>query len=422
MSETIICPQCQADIEVTEVMSAQLAMNIRRELQAEYAVKARQLTDQRQELVTLREQLDAQCKDFDKHLKEAVRAECDEIAAKSLVEAQQEVALEIQDRDAQLAAVRSQLKAFEVQELELRKKARQLQEKAERQELELARRLDEERGKIRDAALKQADEQTTMRLAEQQLKIDALARQLQDAQRRLEQGSQQAQGDVQEMALESLLTTEFPNDVIERVGKGVNGGDVIHHVFDRNGRECGIILWESKRTKSWSDKWIGKALDDQQEAKATCTCIVTAVMPNGIEHIGEMGGVWVTSWACARGAAVAIRRVLIEAAQARITADGQHGKMELIYNYVAGPEFKNRFIGLITPYIEMEVDLRSEMRALNARWKKRRKQLDRMMMSTTGLYGDFQGIIGASLQRIEEMELLAIEGDGCIEPPMIEAD
>ncbi len=411
MSDTLTCPQCQAEIEITEVMSAQLATNIRGELQAEYAEKTRMLAADRSELAKLREQLDASRAGFDEQVKEAVAKERQSLVATLRVEAQQAVALEISDRDEQLSAAKVQLKTFEAQELKLRKRARELEEQAEQQELEVARRMDAERQKVRDAALKQADEQSALKLAEQQSKIDALAKQLQDAQRKLEQGSQQTQGDVQEVALESLLTEMFPTDVVERVGKGERGADVLHHVFDASGRECGVILWEAKRTKAWNANWVGKAIDDLQAAKATVVCIVSAALPSGIEHLDHKSGVWISNWSCVKLVAGLLRHGLLEVAQARAATDGQHGKMELLYNYMASEEVRGRLRGIVEPYQEMEKDLRSEMRAINARWKKRRKQLDRVLLSASGLYGDLQGIIGSSLPEIEAMEMLALEAD-----------
>jgi hypothetical protein len=370
------------------------------------------LTSERDDLTRARRELEASRSEFEHQVKAAVEKERESLSSKIRDEAQQSVAIELADRDQQLGAARAKVKEFESLELDLRRKARELEERAEKQELEVMRKLDEERKSIREAALKENDEQSALKLAERDHKIEALARQLQEAQRKLEQGSQQTQGDVQEVALESLLAETFPNDVIERVGKGANGGDLLHHVFDHNGRECGTILWESKRTKRWDGGWIGKAIADQQEAKATCVCIVTAAMPDGADHIGECSNVWISSWKCARSAALALRRVLIEASQARRATDGQHSKMELVYNYLSGPEFRNRVQGLIEPYLEMEKDLQSEMRAWHSRLKRRRKQLDRAMMSMTGLYGDLQGIIGSSLQEIEGMSLLALESSG----------
>ncbi len=141
----------------------------------------------------------------------------------------------------------------------------------------------------------------------------------------------------------------------------------------------------------------------------TCACIVTTTLPDSVEHLGEINGVWVASWPCARSAAIALRRVLIEAAQARQATEGQHGKMELVYNYLSGPEFRNRVRGLVEPFVEMQKDLETEKRSFQRSWNKRQKQLDRALGSTSGLYGDLQGIIGSTLQEIEGMDILAIE-------------
>lgn len=380
---------------------------------AQQLLGARQtLAAEREDLAKARTELETSRSEFEELVNAAVAKERDVLATKLRSEAQRAVAIEIADRDEQLTTARAKLKAFETQELDLRRRSRELEERAEQQQLEVDRKIDEERKAIREAALKQADEQAAFKLAERDQKIEALAKQLQEAQRKLEQGSQQTQGDAQEVALETLLTEAFPNDVIERIGKGANGGDVLQHVFDHHGRECGTILWESKRTKRWDGNWIGKAVADQQEIQATCVCIVTAAMPAGVDHIGECSNVWIASWPCAQSAALALRRVLIEASQARVAADGRHTKMELVYNYLSGHEFRNRVRGLVEPYVEMEKDLQSEMRAWHSRLKRRRKQLDRAMISMTGLYGDLQGIIGSSLPQIEGMDLLALESNG----------
>jgi len=383
--------------------------SVQEKLQAEYADKSSKLTAAQEQLANDREQLDARLASMDEQVAAAVAAEREKLVEKVRKEINAEAAIELADRDEQLKSAQSKLKAFEAQELELRRKTRELEEKAEQQELEVTRKLDEERSVIRADALKRADELAALKIAERDQKIDALANQLKEAQRKLEQGSQQTQGDVQEVALEGMLSSMFPSDVIERVGKGEKGGDILHHVFDANGRECGVILWESKRTKAWNGDWVGKAIDDQQAVKATAVCIVSAALPPGIEHLDQKSGIWITSWSCVRLVAGLLRHGLLEVSQARAATDGQHSKMEMLYNYMASEELRGRLRGIVEPYLEMEKDLRSEMRAINIRWKKRRKQLDRVMLSATGLYGDLQGIIGSGLQEIEAMELLALE-------------
>ncbi|MCG8450618.1 MAG: DUF2130 domain-containing protein [Pirellulales bacterium] len=409
MSNTVICPQCRSEFPIDQVLAAQLDEKIRGELQAEFSQNARKLAEEREQLSQLGKQLEAKQQQLDQQVQEAVARERGTIVEKARVEAQQAVAIEIKDRDQRLKDAEKLIQGFQEQELQLRKKKRELEEQAEKQELELERRMDQERQKVREAALKLAQEQHQLKQAESDHVIESLRKQIDELKRKAEQGSQQIQGEVQEIALENLLTESFPGDVIDPVAKGVKGADVIQHVFDTNGRECGSILWESKRTKNWSEKWLSKAIDDQQEAKASCACIVSAALPEKISHFEEVNGVWVASWPCARSAAAALRRVLIEASQARLATEGQHGKMELVYNYLSGPQFRNRVRGLIEPYIEMQADLESEKRAFNRQWNKRQKQLDRAISSTMGLHGDLEGIIGNGMQEIEGMDSLALE-------------
>lgn len=409
MNTKVTCPQCQTEFAIDQALSAQLDAQIRGKLQAEYAEKARKLANDRDQLAQLRKQLESKEEELDAAVRAGVAKEREAIAARARVEAQHALAVEIKDRDERLQSVQAKLKEFEAQELLLRRQTRELQERAERQEIEIARQLDEERKTIRESALRQAEEQNQLKLADREHQIEALRRQIDELQRKAEQGSQQMQGEVLEIALENLLSEQFPCDVIEPVAKGVRGGDVVHHVFDGGGRECGTILWESKRTKTWSDKWLGKAIDDQQQVKASCACIVSTALPAAVPYFGEISGVWIASWPCARSAALALRSVLIESAQARLAADGQHGKMELVYNYLSGPEFRNRVRGLVEPYLEMQADLEAEKRAFNRHWNKRQKQLDRAITSATGLYGDLQGIIGNGLQEIEGFDALAID-------------
>jgi hypothetical protein len=409
MSGVITCPHCANDFQIDQVISAQLTAEIRQQFEQEFSQKTHNLVREREKLANLQKKLEAEQQAIDEQVKKAIATERTSLLAKARAEAQQAAAVDLADREEQLKATQDQLKSLKKQELELHKKNRELTEQAENQELEIARRIEQERKLIREAALRQADEQNQLKRAEDKLMIESLRKQIDDLQRKAEQGSQQMQGEVQEILLENMLTSLFPGDIVEGVGKGIRGADVIQRVIDSAGRECGAILWESKRTKNWSDQWLSKAIDDQQSARTTCACIVSSVIPPAIQHFGEVNGVWVASWSCARSIATVLRRVVLECHQARMASEGQQCKKEQVYNYLSGPEFRNRIRGLVEPYIEMQADLEAEKRAFNTRWNKRQKQLDRALASTTGLYGDLQGIIGNGLKEIEGMDLLAIE-------------
>ena len=409
MSSLVKCPQCASEFPIDQVMSARLEAKIREDLSAEFLRKKEELATQRKQLAELQSRLESDKEHFQKQVQAAVAKERESIEASAKTAARQALDLELKDRDEQLQAAAKKVAAYEKNELELRRKSRDLEEKARQQELKVARQIDEERKKIRESTLQEAQEKHSLKQAEKDHVIESMRKKIEDLQRKAEQGSQQIQGEVQELALEELLQEEFPGDVIDPVAKGAKGGDVVQHVFDHSGRDCGAILWESKRTKNWNDKWISKALDDQQDAKASLACIVSSALPESIQHFGDQNGVWVTSWHCTRGTAMALRAVLIEASRARVAAGGQHGKAETVYQYVFGPEFRNRIRGLVEPCLEMQSDLEAEKRAFQRHWNKRQKQLDRALGSTTGLFGDLQGIIGNGLREIEGMDLLALE-------------
>ncbi len=411
MENQITCPHCRHDFPLDQLMAAQITDKIRGELDAEYTAKTQALVSERTELEAARKQLAESRQQLDKQIADTLVKERKKIEDDARVKAKQVVAVELQDRDSQISEASQRLKEFQQREIELRKTNRQLEEQAEKYELEVARKLDEERKKIRQAALAQAAEESQLKLAEKDLAIESMKKKIDELKQKAEQGSQQVQGEVQELALEAMLPAEFPGDVIKPIGKGVRGADVLQQVYDASGRDCGSILWESKRTKNWSDGWLNKLMDDQQEAKASCACIVTSAMPDDVQHFEELNGVWVASWSCIRSVAVALRHALIETARARRATEGQHGKMELVYNYISSGEFALRVKGIVSPYLEMQADLESEKRAFTRQWNKRQKQLDRAIASTTGLFGDLQGIMGNGLEVIEGMDALAIEAD-----------
>jgi len=399
MSSNIICPKCGIEIEITEVMSAQLRASIRNELEGELNATRERLKAQQQELDRKAETIDQQ-----------VQAKLN--GARQLLErtirdkAKEELAVELKDREAALIELQARVQQANQKELAFLKEKRDLEEKIRSVELEVARRTQEELKKVREQALKELDEQHRLKLMEKERQVEQLRRQIEDLKRSAEQGSQQAQGEVLEIALEQLLKELFPTDSIEPVPKGVRGADVVQRVLDESGMDCGLILWESKRTKHWSKEWLPKLRDDLRMVGASRSVIVSEQLPEHIRHFGQIDGVWLASWACVHPVALALREGLVAVAKGRRALEGQHGKMELVYNYLIGQEFYNRVSGVVEAFMAMRQELEAEKRALNTCWRKREKQFDRVLVSTSGLYGDLQGIIGRSLPEIKGMSLL----------------
>jgi len=239
---------------------------------------------------------------------------------------------------------------------------------------------------------------------EKEQTILAMQKQIEDLKRKAEQGSQQLQGEVQEIELESLLKATFPQDMIERVPKGEHGGDLLHRVIGPQSQECGTILWESKRTKSWSDGWPAKLREDQRAAKAEIAVIATQVLPKGVETFYLIEGVWVTHMRAVLPVALALRQMLVEIGCARQASEGQQTKTALVYQYLIGPRFRQRIQAIFEAFSSMDEDLAKEKRAILKQWAKREEQIGRAMQATVGMYGDLQGIAGKTLQEIEGFE------------------
>ncbi len=414
MSDTVICPNCKFEIEVTEVLSAQLRSQMQKEFEADIRKKESAIEEREKEVTLAKEKVAKAQQDVDRLVSEKLDKERKQLSDEALSKAREQVTLEIRDKDQQLTEANTKLKAAQDSELVLRKERRALEEEKQSLELTLTRRLDEERAKIRETAKKEAADERQLKDAEKDKMIGDLRTQIEDLRRKSEQASQQLQGEVLEVALEELLRQQFPFDEITPVPKGIHGGDALQTVRDGSGTVCGSILWESKRTKSWSDGWLPKLRDDQRAAKAQLAILVSTELPKGVSTFKHIDGVWVTSVSCAISLAHALRAGMLEIGVAKRSLDGRHDKMEVLYKYLSGQEFRHRVEGIVEAFVTLREDLEAEKRSTQRMWAKREKQLDRATSQTAGMYGDLSGIIGASLPAIEHLEIPAIEGPTAI--------
>ena len=367
--ETIKCPECGEVIELSEAISHDIE-------------------------IRLKQQYENKIEKTKKSIEE-----------KAKKEVQESLNIKISDLNEQLEEKTKNLKEAQKQEIELRKRQRELVEKEEKLELELSRKIDAERQKIIQKTSKEFEETHRLKDAEKDKQLDDMKRQIDELKRKAEQGSQQMQGEVLELELEESLKEEFPFDVIEPVAKGVKGGDIIQTVKTQSGRICGKILWETKRTKNWSDSWIQKLKDDQRDAKADLAILVSETLPKGFHHFRLISGVWVTDILSAVSLALALRVVLIQVARERETQVGKKEKMELAYNYLTGQEFRNRVEAIVESFTAMKADLEAERRAMLKIWAKREKQIERVISNAAGMHGDLQEIAGSSLPTIKMLEL-----------------
>jgi hypothetical protein len=402
--QVIICPHCNKEIPLTEAISHQIREQLRKEFDAEVRKKEQEFVQKEQAFSKKEKALE---EDFSKKLKiETARLE-----EETRKKAEQAIAVELKDLKAQVTEKDQQLAEAQKTELELRKQRRELEEKHKAFELEMARKLDEERANIRDKAIKAVTEEHQLKDLEKDKKISDMLKQIEELKRKAEQGPQQMQGEVLELELEEILRTNFPLDNIEPVGKGKRGADILQRVQNQSAQYCGTIIWESKRTKGWSDGWIQKLKDDQREAKAEIAVLVTTTLPREVSNFGHINGVWITNFPLAVCLAVALRINLIQVSNAKMAAVGKYEKMEVLYSYLSGPEFSQKVEAIVGAFASMKNDLDQEKRAMTKIWSKREKQIERVINNVSGMYGDMQGIIGASLPQIKSLELKALLED-----------
>lgn len=416
---TITCPNCHTEIKLTESLAAPLIAATRKQFEQQLAQKDSDIAQREQamrekekQLLDAKAELDEQVAD---KVAEQLKQDRARIAAEESKKAKLAAAIDLEQKAQELADLKEVLeqrdeKLAEAQkaQAELIKKQRELDDAKRELELTVEKRVQENLTATREQAKKEAEEEQKLRVLEKEQTIAAMQKQIEELKRRAEQGSQQLQGEVLELELENLLRAKFPFDAIEPVPKGEFGGDVLHRVVGTGGQPSGTILWESKRTKTWSDTWLPKLREDQRTAKAEIAVIVTQTLPKGVETFEMVDGVWVTHPRAALPVAAILRQSLLELALARQSSEGQQTKTEMVYQYLTGPRFRQRVEAIVEAFSTMQEDLDKERKVIMKQWAKRDEQIERVMGATVGMYGDLQGIAGKSLQEINGLELQAL--------------
>jgi hypothetical protein len=418
---TIICPNCKTEFPLTESLAAPMLAATRRQFEQQLAEKdediakrEQSLRDQEKQLVDTKRMLEEQIAD---QVAAQLKAERARVVAEETKKAKLASAAELEAKIRELGELQEVLKTRDEKlaeaqkaQAELIKKQRELDDAKRELELTVEKRVQEGLSEVRSQAKREAEEGLKLKVLEKDQTIASMQQKIVELKQTAEQGSQQLQGEVQELELESLLRTKFPFDTIESVPKGEFGGDALQRVMSQGGQPSGTILWESKRTKNWSDGWLAKLREDQRTAKAEIAVLVTQVLPKGVEAFDVVDGVWVTSPRAALPVATVLRHFLLQVSMARQVSEGQQTKTEMVYQYLTGPRFRQRVEAIVEAFSSMQEDLDKERKALMKQWAKREEQIERVMGATVGMYGDLQGIAGKALQEIEGLELPALDG------------
>ncbi len=421
---TITCPSCNVEFPLTETLAQPIVAAERAKIQRETQERVatlkeheQDLSQRQQALEVLKRELDVRQADIDAAVEQRLLAERDVLAKAAEKKAADAYNVRLLAVEEELAQKQAKLAQAESAELALRKERRILEVEKQRLELEVERRLEAERLRIREATQKEEEQSYLLKLAEKDKLISDMKRQVEELRRRGDQSSQQLQGEVLELELEAMLRTAFPGDQIEPVPKGRNGGDVVHKVIGPNGLQSGTILWESKRVRAWSNDWLTKNREDQRLVGASVGAIVTTALPKGVDAFDRLDGVWVAQLRCAMPLAKALRHALIEAAMAKVAGQGRDGKMERLYEYLIGPLFRNRVSAIIEAGISMQDDLEAEKRAMTKHWAKRQRRLELLVDGTAGMWGDLQGLAGRSIPELEGLQVPQLDDGMGLDPP-----
>jgi hypothetical protein len=425
---TIKCPNCGIEIDVNEILYHQLEDELKQKNIAEQKKLHDEVEEKRKEYKQAFDDLKAkelsmqeQKEKFDEELKRATKEQLklerqklhDELK-KELVEEQSEsVALlqkELEEKSKQV----QELNASKVMIEKLKRDMTEVESKAKADaQIALTKQLTEEKEKLakqasdmKEQALKEIREASELELKAKDEKIAQMAKSIEDAKRKAEQGSMQIQGEALELAIESWLSSQFPFDTVDEVKKGAFGADCVQTIHTRELQNCGVICYESKNTKSWSDAWISKLKQDMLKVNADLGVLVTSVLPNDMERMGFVDGIWVCSLDEFKGSVSLLRESLIRVHKTVQKEENKSDKMTLLYNYMTGNEFSMQMKAIVDGFIKMQEELEKEKRSLMASWKRREKTIDGVLMNTTEMYGALQGIAGSSaIVHIDALEL-----------------
>jgi hypothetical protein len=413
---TISCPNCRTEIKLTESLAAPLIEATRKRYEQVAAAKEADFLKRESALKTAQDDIAKEKASIADQVAAKLAIERKTIAEEEGRKARLMAAADLKQKTNEIADLQAVLKTRDAKleeaqkaQVDVIRKQRELDDAKREMDLTVEKKVQESLGAVRAKARQEAEEGLKLKVAEKEEQIAGMQRQIEDLKRRAEQGSQQLQGEALELELESMLRGKFPRDIFEPVPKGEFGGDIVHRVVGPSNQVCGTILWESKRTKNWSDGWLTKLRDDQRSAKADIALIVTNALPKGTTTFDLIDGIWVTEARCAVPVAIALRQSLIELSGARQATQGQQTKMELVYQYLTGLRFKQRVEAIVEKFSDMQSDLERERKATMRLWAKREAQIRGVVEATVGMYGDLQGIAGQALDEIEGPSLPLIE-------------
>ena len=411
----IKCPNCGTDINVNNILSHQLEEEIRQKYQAQLTEEKQKYQKEKDALNNEKEEFEKQKKQdkalFEERLEKQLKDERIAIESKLKTKLSEEQADQFKLLQEELNQKSEQVKELNRTKAEIERLKREKEEAKELAEAEAQKKLNEQLSTEKEKIRKSEEEKNELKMRDLQKQLDDQKRLTEEMKRKQEQGSMQLQGEVQELAIEEWLQTQFPLDSIEEIKKGARGGDCIQTVNTFAQQNCGKIYYESKRTKDFQGSWIEKFKADMREKAADIGVLVTEAMPSDMERMGLRDGVWVCSYEEFKGLCGVLRESIIQVSTALGSQVNKGDKMQLLYDYLTSNSFRMQVEAIVEGFSSMKTALESEKRAMQRIWKEREKQIDKVINNTIDMHASIRGIAGNAIQAVKALELPGEELD-----------
>jgi hypothetical protein len=410
---TITCPNCTTEIDISQSLYVKLEQKAKADLEKEVSEHRKKYKEALDTLKVKEESIQNQKENFSKELEKATTQKVEEQlkVEKQQLEKQLKEKLSAEQSEQmsmlqkELAEKSSQVKELNASKAMIEKLKREKDEVESAVKLKAEQSMNEQLKLEKEKIAKLADEQNELKLKEKDEQLNQIKRQLEETKRKAEQGSMQIQGEVQELAIEEWLCQQYPFDTIEEIKKGARGADCMQIVNTREVQNCGTIYYESKRTKDFQPSWIEKFKADIREKGADIGILVTSVLPNDLDRMGQKDGIWICTYDEFKALSSIMREQIIALSTAMKSQENKSDKMGMLYGYLTSNEFKMQIEAIVEGFTQMQADLDAEKRAMARIWKQREKQIIKVLENTTGMYGSIRGIAGNAIGHIDALEL-----------------
>ena len=405
----INCPNCGQEIDVNNVIAHQLDEEYKKKYNAQLSEEKKKFQDEFGKLEQQKQDFEKQKSEQEKLIAEKVNLQVkNEKAAlekelKTKIESEQSERIELIEKELQEKS--EQVKELIRTKAEIEKIRREKNELKETLEAENAQKLNQQIAEEKDRIRKSEQDKHELVVKELQKQLEDQKKLTEEMKRKQEQGSMQLQGEVQELGIEEWLTDNFPLDTITEIKKGERGADCLQVVHTRTRQNCGTIYYESKRTKDFKNNWLEKFRDDIREKGANLGVLVTDVFPKGMERMGLVDGIWVCSYDEFKGLCVVLRESIIQLSSVVSAQENKGEKMVMLYDFLTSNEFRLQVEAIVEGFTQMQTDLNSEKRSIMGHWKKREKQIQKVLLNTNHMYNSIKGIAGSAIQPIKTLEL-----------------